>query len=112
MKWLKAQKEVIEKEAGEDLKMAQELASKLDDVEVSMVVKASEGKHLFESITAAKISEKLKGMGYEVKKSQVILEKPIKELGEFPVKINLDHNLEIEIKLLLTEKTAEAEPEI
>ncbi len=112
MKWLKAQKEVIEKEAGEDLKMAQELASKLDDVEVTMMVKASEGKHLFESINTAKISEKLKEMGYEVKKSQVKLEKPIKELGEFPVKINLDHNLEIEIKVIVTEETAGAESEL
>src|SRR3989344_2856412 len=40
----------------------------------------------------------------EVKKSQISLEKPIKELGEFPVKINLDHNLEIEIKLIVTEE--------
>jgi large subunit ribosomal protein L9 len=112
MKWLKAQKEVIEKVAGEDLKMAQELASKLDDVEVSMVVKASEGKHLFEAINASKISEKLKELGYEVKKSQIKLDKPIKELGEFPVKINLDHNLEIEIKLILTEEAGEVESEI
>ena len=43
-------------------------------------------------------------MGFEVKKSQISLEKPIKELGEFPVKINLDHNLEIEIKLIVTEE--------
>jgi len=112
MKWLKDQKEVIEKEAGEDLKKAQELASKLDDEEISIVVKADEKKHLFESVSAAKIAEKLKEMGFEVKKSQIKLASPIKELGEFPVKISLDHNLEVEIKVIVTQEAATEESEI
>ena len=58
------------------------------------------------------IIEKLKEMGFEVKKSQVKLKEPIKELGEFPVSINLDHNLEAEIKVIISaEKTAEKEEE-
>lgn len=104
MLWLNAQKEVIEKEAVEDLKASQELASQLDDLEVSIVDKASEEGHLFDSVNAQKIVEKLKAMGFEVKKSQIHLEKPIKELGEFPVKISLDHNLEVEIKVVVTKE--------
>ena len=56
--------------------------------------------------------KELKEMGYEVKKSQIKLDKPIKELGEFPVKINLDHNLEIEIKVLVSQGATETESEI
>ncbi|HCC60011.1 MAG: 50S ribosomal protein L9 [Candidatus Staskawiczbacteria bacterium RIFOXYC1_FULL_37_43] len=104
LKWLENQKELIEKEAEEDLKKSQELASKLDGLELSIAIKIGEEGQLFESITSQKILEKLKEMGFEVKKSQISLEKPIKELGEFPVKINLDHNLEIEIKLIVTEE--------
>src|SRR3989344_3093002 len=88
----------------EALKKSQELASKLDGLELSIAIKIGEEGQLFESITSQKILEKLKEMGFEVKKSQISLEKPIKELGEFPVKINLDHNLEIEIKLIVTEE--------
>ena len=33
------------------------------------------------------IIEKLKELGFEVKKSQVKLENPIKELGEFPISV-------------------------
>ena len=104
LKCLEKQKELIEKEAEEDLKKSQELASKLDGLELSIAIKIGEEGQLFESITSQKILEKLKEMGFEVKKSQISLEKPIKELGEFPVKINLDHNLEIEIKLIVTEE--------
>ena len=43
-------------------------------------------------------------MGFEIKKNQIELEKPIKELGEFPVKIKFNHNLEAEIKLIVVEE--------
>ena len=101
LKWLEDPKEIINKEAEEELKMAQELASNLDGVEVAISVKIGEEGQLFESINNQKIAEKLKEMGFEVKKSQILLENPIKETGEFPVKINLDHNLEVEIKAII-----------
>lgn len=101
LKWLEDQKETIAKEAEEDLKKAQELASKLDGVEVNITIKVGDEGQLFESVTSQKISEKLKEMGHEVKKSQILLKDPIKELGEFPVKINLAHNLESEITVII-----------
>lgn len=108
LQWLEAQKEVIGQEAEEDLKKSQELASKLDDLEVNIAVKVGPEGQLFESINNVKIAEKLKEMGFDVKKSQVTLEKPIKELGEFPVKISLDHNLEPEVTLIISEEAGEA----
>lgn len=102
LKWLEDQKEAIDKEAEEDLKRAQEMASKLDGSEVAINVKIGEEDQLFESINNQKIAEKLKEMGFEVKKSQIKLEEPIKELGEFPIKIALDHNLEVEVTLIIS----------
>ena len=46
--------------------------------------------------------EKLKEMGYELKKTQITLKDPIKEVGEFPVKISLDHNLESDIRVIIS----------
>lgn len=112
LKWLSDQKEVIEKEAEEDLKKAQELASNLDGVELNIVVKVGDEGQLFESINAQKVADGLKIMGFDVKKSQINLENPIKELGEFPVNINLDHNLEVELKVIVSgEKTKEKSEE-
>jgi len=102
LKWLADQKEVIEKEIEEDLKKAQALASQLDGLELNIAVKVGDEGQLFESINVQKIVEKLKEMGFEVKKSQVKLTDPIKELGEFPINISLDHNLEAEIKVIIT----------
>lgn len=104
LKWLETQKETLREKAEEDLKKVQGLASNLDDQEVIIQVKVGEEKQLFEAITSQKIIEKLKEMGFEVKKTQIILEEPIKELGEFPVKIRFSHNLEVEIKVIVIEE--------
>jgi large subunit ribosomal protein L9 len=102
--WLETQKDIESKKAEEELKGVQDVASSIDDQEVVMPVKINEEGGLFESINAQKISEKLKEMGFEVKKSQIELPEPIKELGEFPVKIKFEHNLEAEIKVIVTEE--------
>jgi len=108
LKWLAGEKEIIEKQAEEDLKKAQASASGLDGLELNIVVKVGDEGQLFESVNSQKIVEKLKEIGFEVKKSQVKLENPIKDLGEFPVSISLDHNLEAEVKVIIT---AEKNPE-
>lgn len=111
LKWLADQKNFIEKEAVEDLKKVQELASTIDGVEVAIAVKVGDKGQLFESIGVQKIVDKLKEMGFEVKKSQIKLKDNIKETGEFPINISLDHNLEAEIKLIVSAELAENKEE-
>jgi large subunit ribosomal protein L9 len=107
LEWLEVQKEIQGKKAEDDLKKAQELASSLDDLEVAIPVKTGDSDQLFESVTAQKISEKLKEMGFDIKKSQIGLKEPIKEIGEFPIKIKLEHNLEVEIRVEVTKSEQE-----
>ena len=104
LKWLEAQQEVLKEKAEQDLKKFQDLATSLDGQEIMMPVKVGEEKQLFEAISVQKIFEKLKEIGFDVKKNQIILAEPIKELGEFPVKIRFSHNLEVEIKVIVTEE--------
>lgn len=104
VKWIEVQKEIEEKKAEEKLKQAQDVASNIDDIEVQIIVKVGDKGQLFESVNSQKISEKLKEMGFEVKKSQINLAAPIEEIGEYPVKIKFDHNLEAEIRVIVTEE--------
>jgi large subunit ribosomal protein L9 len=104
LKWLEKQKEKEEKKAEEELKKIQEAASAIDGQEIIIQVKVGEDGQLYESITAQKIYEKLKELGFEIKRKQILLEEPIKELGEFPVTIKFPHNLEAEIKLIVVEE--------
>jgi len=100
--WLEMQKEIESKKAEEALKNFQDIASAIDGREIIIPVKVGDQGQLFESISSQLISEKLKEAGFDVKKSQIVLEETIKELGEFPVKIKFEHNLEAEIKAIIT----------
>jgi len=102
--WLETQKEIEAKKSEEELKKVQGVASDIDGQEIIIPVKIGEAGQLFESITSLKIAEKLKELGFNVKKSQIDLVEPIKELGEYPVKIKFEHNLEAEIRIIVTEE--------
>ena len=104
LKWLEVQKEIEAKKAEEDLKRVQDFVAKVDGLEVVFQVKVGEKGELFESINSQKISEKLKELGFGIKKTQIELKEPIKELGESPVKIHFEHNLEAEIKVIVIEE--------
>ena len=101
LKWLEVQKEIEAKKSEGVLKQIQESASAVDDREVIIPVKIGAEGQLFESITDQMISEKLKELGFDIKKTQIAMEEPIKELGEFPIKIHFEHNLEAEIKVIV-----------
>ena len=107
LEWVEMQKELAGKVAEESLAESQEMASKLDDMEVQIVVKVGEEGQLYEAVNAQKIVDRLKEMGYGIKKSQINLEDPLKELGEFPVKLSFEHNLETEIRVIIAEQQAE-----
>jgi large subunit ribosomal protein L9 len=103
LKDLNLHKEEEEKVAEEELKRIQLLASQMDGYEVIIPVKIGDDGQLFESVTSKKIIESLKEMGFEIKKKQFDLSSPIKELGEFPIKIKFEHNLEAEIVVVVVE---------
>jgi len=107
LEWLEMQKELVLKAAEESLEVSQQLASQLDDMEVQLFMKVGDEGQLFEAVNAQKIADRLKEMGYDVKKSQVKLQEPIKELGEFGVKISFEHNLEAEIQIIIAEQQGE-----
>ena len=104
VEWALMQKEIQEKKAEEELKNIQKTASSIEGMEVPISVKVGEKDQLFEKITAQKIVEKIKEMGFNVKKEQVLLESPIEEIGEFEVKIRFDHNLESEVRIIVSEE--------
>lgn len=104
LEWIGAQKEIEEKRAEEELQKVQKLAAKIDGLEIPVVVKIGEEGQFFEAVSEQKICEGLKALGFNIKKSQVKLAEPIKDLGEFPAKITFEHNLEAEIRIIVTEE--------
>lgn len=96
LKELEAHKEIMKKAEEESLRLTQALASSLEGIEIEIKEKTEQGQ-LFGSVTAAKIANKLKNLGYDIKASNIKIKDPIKITGVHKVLIELDHGLESEI---------------
>jgi large subunit ribosomal protein L9 len=105
LEWLEAQSQEIQKKQEEDLKKTQSIVSKIDGLEINLVLKVGEKGQLFESVNEQKIKEALKQeANIEVSKKQIKIKEAIKETGEFPIKVSFPHNLEASIKIIITEE--------
>lgn len=104
LKNLEMKKKLDAEKAEGDLKEAEKAASKLDGAEIEIAVKAGKEGQLFESVNKQKISDHLKEMGFNISKDQIDLKSPLKETGEFPVKLKMEHGLEAEVKIIITGK--------
>lgn len=103
LKKLEKEKTKKASQAEANLASIEELIGKIDGTEIAIPMKIAKTGKLYESVNAQRISVELKKMGFEVKKSQVALEHPIKELGEYNVRLEFDMGLEAEIRVIITE---------
>jgi len=104
MKWLVNQKEIEDKKQATELKKIQLIIEKIDKLELHFPVKVGDKGQLFESINNQKIKEALQEKDIDIKKEQIHLQEPLKELGEFSVKIKFEHNLTGVVKIIISEK--------
>lgn len=89
----KAHEEVMRQKAHKETKLlaeAQELASKLESLTVSIATKAGENGKIFGSVNTVQLSEALKKAGFEIdRKSLKIKDEPIREIGTYEAEANL-----------------------
>lgn len=97
-----AQKIAQERAAQEEKKLQQmqEVASQLDGREIIIKAKAKEGK-LFGAIKPADVVRELSDQKIELDENNIKIKQPIKEVGEHSLKVELDHGLEAEIKVIV-----------
>jgi large subunit ribosomal protein L9 len=99
-------KAVIEQMKGSSIrKLAKEkvesedLAKKLEAVELVFTRKVGENDHLFGSVTSGDIAHQLEEKGYTVDRRKISLEEPLKSLGEFHVPIKLHREVTSHLKV-------------
>jgi large subunit ribosomal protein L9 len=78
------------------------LAEQIQRVTITIEANANEEGHLYGSVGAPEISKALKAQNLSVEPEMVRLEGPIKECALFAVKLSLGHEIESEVKVLVT----------
>ena len=91
-------------------KEAADIKARIEAIECSFVHKASEEGKLFGSVTSMEIAEALAAKGVEIDRRKIILDQPIKDLGEHEVEIKLNAGANATVKVVvLSEDAAQAE---
>jgi len=89
MKALEHDRMVIEKRAKKARKAAEDVAASISGMSLSISARAGEEGKLFGAVTSRDIAEALDAKGIKVDRKVILLEEPIKQLGEYTVKIRI-----------------------
>ena len=80
-------------------KEAADIKARIEAVVCSFAHKASEEGKLFGSVTSMEIAEGLAAQGIEIDRRKILLDQPIKELGEHEVEVKLNAGVNATVKV-------------
>ena len=104
LRLIERQKQLKQAQAEKDKKLSQELSAKMNGVSCTVAVETNENDKLYGSVNQIDIANALEVEGYKVDKKNIILEKPIEELGIYDIEVRLHPEVTTKIKLWVTKK--------
>ena len=106
-----ANKAMIEKEQKANLARLAKERAEFEQLAVRIAAlrfiaprKVGENEVLYGSVTSGDVAEFLKAKGIEIDKRKVMLDEPVKHLGEHEIKIRLHPEVQAALKLLVTKE--------
>jgi len=100
-KQIEFEKKAAAAKASEERAVAQALATRFAQVELTILRKVGESGQLYGSVTSADIAEALGAQGFEVDKRRIQLRDPIKEIGESQVPVRLHRDVTAQITVVV-----------
>lgn len=100
------EKKALEKKRIRELTEVTELANALKGIRLVFRRKAADKEHLFGSVTQMDIEGGLKEKGFNVSRKQVVLEHPIKSVGEFAVSLRFQGGVKAEIQVAVEQEAS------
>lgn len=106
LRMLEHHKRVITAKADREHKSAEASAKRLDGLQLTVRARAGEEGRLFGSVTNMDVERLLAEKGFQVDRRRIALDEPIKQLGTFPITVQVGRTVRATVQL-----TVEAEPE-
>ncbi len=99
---LNKQKAIEDKKREDAIEEGKRAASEIEKIKIIIHTKMGEGGKIFGSITSKDIAEELKSQtGIEIDKKKIVLDSPIKNVGEYVVQVKIyteiSANLKVEV---------------
>jgi large subunit ribosomal protein L9 len=87
---------------------AEQVAEKLNGLKVVIIRQAGESGQLYGSVSARDLSDGVTAAGFTITRGQVVLEKPIKTLGLFPLRVVLHPEVSVQVMANVAQSAEEA----
>ncbi|MBI1180529.1 MAG: 50S ribosomal protein L9 [Alphaproteobacteria bacterium] len=88
---------------------AEAVAEKMQGVRVVIIRQAGESDHLYGSVSPRDIATALDEAGYTVERSQVDLDRPIKTIGRFEIRVFLHPEVSVTTEVVVARSVADAD---
>jgi len=103
---LEHQRRIIGAKAERERKGAEAIAKKLDGLQLTVHARAGDEGRLFGSVTNIDVERLLAEKGFTVDRRRIGLEEPLKQLGTFPITVQVGRDVRATVQLTIA---AEAE---
>jgi len=107
-KVFEANRERLESENATRRDEAAKSGANVDGTELVLIRASSNSGQLYGSVNVRDIADALKDKGFDINKSQIILERPIKTLGVFDVRVALHPEVHVNVKANVARSDDEA----
>jgi len=98
------EKKIIHEKAKKLKESAQDLASRISSMTLTIKAKAGEEEKLFGSVTTMDIAEALLNEGLEIDRKKISLEEPIKRLGNYSVQIKIHPEVSVPLNIQVVQE--------
>ncbi|MGD8388016.1 MAG: 50S ribosomal protein L9 [Desulfobacteraceae bacterium] len=103
------QKKKIEARKVRAREEAEALRDRLAEITVSISQKAGEEGKLYGSVTSMDLAEEIEKQGVVLDRKKILLEKPIKSLGEFEIPVKIYQEVTGRVKVVVSPESAGSE---
>jgi large subunit ribosomal protein L9 len=94
----------------EEKKVAEAVAERLATVHVEIARKVGETEALYGSVTSGDIAQALAAKGFDLDRRKLVLQEPIKKLGEFDVPVKLHRDVTTHLKVRVVAEGSDEKP--
>jgi large subunit ribosomal protein L9 len=101
VKQLDHQKRMLSQKREQARKAMLSVAEKLNEVELTFQRKVVEEDKLYGSVSVTDIHSELVSRGFDIDRRVIMLDQPIKQLGEFKIKVRVDPEITSTIKAVI-----------
>jgi len=108
MKMIEIEQQALRKSVEKERASYQDLVNSLNETTLTFKRKAGEKDIIFGSVSSSDVKEALDELGIEIDKKKILLEEPIKRLGNYTVPIKVFHEDRAEVKVEVVKEGEEA----